>query len=95
MAPGANTSLGKSELLLIIDMCNEGIEKCRAREEEHRLGNNKQAAEWDRRLCDRYVYLKNEVLGELDQRQRAINALPVEGGPPEAAGKGRNDTPTQ
>jgi hypothetical protein len=95
LAPGAKTTLGESELLLIIDMCNDGMERCHAREKEHLRGNNKQAAEWDRRLRDRYTYLKNEVLGELERRRRAINVQTAEGGPPQAAGKGPGEPPAR
>ena len=90
MTEGAKTSLGETELLLIVDMCNEGMEKCHAREQEHLHGGNKQAAEWDRRLHDRYAHLKNEVLGELERRRRAINAQP-----PESAGKGASEPPAR
>lgn len=96
MAKGAKTSLGESELLLIIDMCNEGIAKCHAREKAHARDRNNPAAEWDRRLRERYTHLRHEILIELEHRRRTVGVQTgEEGNPPEAAGKGHNEPPAQ
>lgn len=70
----AQSSLDEADLLLIVKMCNQGIQKCDMREKEQAQGNNSQAAEWHRRVRERYLHLKNEVLAELEQRRRAINS---------------------
>ena len=85
-------ALGEAELLLILEMCREGIEKCNVREAEHVLDRNNPAAEWDRRLRERYAGLRNEVLAELALRRRVIGAA---ADPPGAAAKGRNEPPAQ
>jgi hypothetical protein len=95
MMKSAKTSLGESDLLLIIEMCDEGIEKCDAREKEHVRDSNSQAAEWDRRLRERYVYLRSEILTALEQRRRALSAQAVEDSPPGADTKGHREPPSQ
>jgi hypothetical protein len=91
----AQSSFGESDLLLIIGMCNEGIEKCDVREKEHARGNNSQAAEWDRQVRERYNHLKSEVLAELEQRRRVINIKTAEGAQPEPRSKSDGDPCSQ
>lgn len=93
MATDAQTSLTESELLLLLEMCREGIEKCDARAQKHDL--HSQAAEWDRRLRERYAHLLNEVLAELEQRQRAVGGLKPETGRPQGTSKSRSKPPAQ
>jgi hypothetical protein len=75
----AQSSLGETDLLLIIEMCSSGIEKCDVREKEHLRANNISAAEWDRRVRERYLHLKKEIIAELEHRHRSLRAGKGEG----------------
>lgn len=65
----ASPPLPDPDLLLIIEMCNEGIEKCDLRASEP--GHSEKAAAWNRQVRDRYVRLRAELLAEVERRRNA------------------------
>lgn len=58
------------DLLLIIDMCDEGIEKCDLRAVAAQ-SENPRAAIWNAQVRERYVRLKTDLLAELARRREA------------------------
>jgi len=88
MAKEVSSSLGESDLLLILEMCNERIEKCDLRERQNVHERNNPAAEWDRRLRERYLLLRSEALAELERRRRTIAPGPEADRPGAARGPG-------
>ncbi len=64
----AYSPLPDSDVLLIIDMCDEGIEKCDLRAAD--IANH-QAASWNAQVRERYVRLRADLLVELVRRREA------------------------
>jgi len=66
----ASPSLPDSDLLLIIEMCNEGIEKCDSRASDS--SQSEKTTAWNRQVRDRYVRLRSELVAEIERRRRVI-----------------------
>lgn len=71
----SSSSLPDLDLLLIIEMCNEGIEKCDARASAS--GDSDKAAAWNAKVRERYVRLRDQLLAELERRRNAIFPPPA------------------
>jgi len=65
------TPLSDSDLLLVIDMCNEGMEKCESRVVDGSYSGNPRAAAWNRQMRERYARLKADLMRELESRSMA------------------------
>lgn len=86
--------LPDSDLLLIIDMCDEGIEKCDLRAVAAQ-SENPRAATWNAQVRERYVHLKTDLLAEIAHRREATYSQSAIAQQPELRSKPDTDASTR